>query len=447
MIALSRVASHRVVVAGLAMGLWFGVGCKKAPEQKPLDELAVATTEAPDAETLTEGNELPAVDQGGAMTDAPPKERAAASAESGIDSGLDRKIRAALKDAESGDLARAAESLAALVESPNGGYLAAYNLGLVHEAQGAYDKAAQDYYKALTLEPDFSPALMNLTRLYLRQGSVEDAKKIVEKSTSARPDNLGHRVAELEVMLEQRRYEDVERQARELLRRDEQNIEAMIALAEANYRLEKFELARAILERGVKIDPERGELFYRNGLVELKLGNKTKARTNFEEAVRVQPRLPEAHNNLGVLMHEARDYDNAIAHYRKAIGDWPDFAVAWLNLGNAYKGKGSFKEAETSFKKAIEVDANYADAHFNLALLYLESDMQGISVEQRLQLAIDTLNTYKSVARGKLEKGDPADKYIAEAKKAIEEEKARQEMLRQSQMGVDESGNGEEDVQ
>lgn len=435
MMTMKSMMTSKVMLAGMAMSLWFGVGCKKATE-KPLDDLAVATTEAPDAETLTQGEEIPEVSA--TSVDTPPKERAAASEGSKIDAGVDRKIRAALKDAESGDLARAEEGLKALVDSPNGGHLASYNLGLVHEAQGVYDKAAQDYYKSLTLAPDFSPALLNLTRLYLRQGGVEDARKIVDKSTSARPDNLGHRVAELEVMLAQRRYEDVERQARELLRRDEQNIEAMIALAEANYRLEKYELARAILERGVKIDPERGELFYRNGLVELKLGNKAKARGNFEEAVRVQPRLPEAHNNLGVLMHEARDYENAITHYRKAISDWPDFKVAWLNMGNAYKGQGKFKEAETSFKKAIEADADYADAHFNLALLYLESDMAGVGVEQRLQMAIDTLNTYKSVARGKLEKGDPADKYIAEAKKGIEEEKARQEMLRQSQIDVEE---------
>ena len=64
-------------------------------------------------------------------------------------------------------------------------------------------------------------------------------------------------------------------------------------------------------------------------------------------------------------------------------------------------------------------------------------DGKGLSVEQRLQKAIDTLNEYKSVARGKMAKDDPADKYIAEAKKGIEEEKARQEMLRQSQMDAE----------
>ena len=62
----------------------------------------------------------------------------------------------------------------------------------------------------------------------------------------------------------------------------------------------------------------------------------------------------------------------------------------------------------------------------------------------RLQLAIDTLNNYKSAAKGRLAKGDPADAYIAEARKAIEEEKARQELMRQSQMGAEDTSGGDD---
>lgn len=445
-----RIANN--MKAGVLLGMLlvgaFASGCK-SPEQTPDEPIVEAprVVEEPVAQepaveepvTREPASEEPAVEE--PVVEEPVADESDDNSTMQVDAGVDSQILAALSKAKGGDLASAEAELRALADKPGGGFLASYNLGLVHEAQGAYDKAAQAYTKSLSLEPDFSPALINLSRLYVRQGRVSDAKKIAERYINNRPRNLDHRVALFEVMLAQKRYEDVALQARELLRKDEQNVDAMMALANANYRLGRYELSRAILERAAKLAPERGDIFYRYALVELKLDNKVGARSNFEQAISNQANFPEAHNNLGVLYHEARDYENAIASFEAAVRFWPDFKEAYLNLGNAHKGKGQFRDAEVAFRKAIEIDSDFGDAHFNLALLYLESDVPGMDALQRYQKAIDTLNTYKSVARGRLGKADPADKYIAEAKNAIEEEKARQELLRESQMGADDMGD------
>lgn len=458
-----RRRARAVLLFTAVASLTLSVGCKSKPEPKedaPIteEETRVETTEAPSAEELV-GAPEPDPEQPAPTEEVAPTEEAVsevaseAPAEEGgegdaevaggggdaaaVDAAVERKINRAIKNARGGDMAGAASTLEGLVDEPNGGFLAAYNLGVVYESQGEYEKAAQAYYKALTKNPDLSPALKNLSRLYLRQRRVADARKIVDRYINTRPRNLGHRAVLLEVMLAQGRYEDVVRQAKELLRKEERNVDAMLAMAEANYRLGRFELSKAILERCTKIAPERGEIYYRYGLVELKRNNSSGALSNFEKAVEVQPRFPEAHNNLGVLYHEARDYDAAIEHFNAALRDWPDFKQALLNLGNAHKGKGQFRDAEVAFRKAIDVDKEYADAYFNLALLYLDSEVPGMEKIPRLQKAVDTLNSYKRVSRGKLAKDDPADKYIAEAKKAIEDEKARQELMRESQMGGD----------
>ena len=353
-----------------------------------------------------------------------------------VDSGTAGFINSAILGAEKGDLEGAASELESIVDQENGGYLAAYDLGVVRERQGKYDKAAKRYFQSLQKNADCSPALVNLIRLYLRQDRSADAERLAQKFMNARPDNFGHRVAALEVSLYKGQYEDVIRLSKAILRKDERHVDAMYALAQANFRLERFELARAVMERAVDLDGARADLYNMFGLVQLKLDNKPKAMINFQKAVELRSQYPEARNNLGVLYHDARDYVAAGEQFQEAIRIYPDFKQAFLNLGNAYKGLGRYKDAELAFKRAIGLDSKYGDAHFNLGILYLDSDIPGIDPIARLQKAIDSFKTYKAVAKDR-RKDDPADKYIDEARKTIEVENQKKEMEREAQMGAE----------
>ena len=385
-------------------------------------EMQPGEVEAPQTEALG-GPEMMGQEDGIARSEEPPKEVV-------VDASLNAEIQRAISEARNGNQAAAINQLENLSDRPDGGFLASYNLGLLHAGQGAYDKAAKAYVKALQKNPDFSPALVNLSRLYLRGRRTDDARQIVDRYVDLRPRNDGHRVAQLDVLAAQGKYEDVIANGQGLLRKDDKNVSAMVAMASANYMLGRHELAQVILNRAAELAPTRGDVFYLAGLIALRLEDKPTALVNFKKAVENQPEFAEARNNLGVLMHEARDYDNAIVQYRAALESWPDFKQAFLNLGNAQKGKGEFKGAEESFKKALSIDKSYADAHFNLALLYLEADMPGMDKIQKWEKAIEVLGQYKEVAKGV--KDDPADKYIKEAKKMISDEKARQEMMREA---------------
>src|SRR5690606_34263869 len=99
-----------------------------------------------------------------------------------------------------------------------------------------------------------------------------------------------------------------------------------------------------------------------------------------------------------------------------------------------YKGLSRFRDAELAFKRAIEIDPQFADAHFNLAILYLDSDIPGMGPIARLQKSVDTFGQYKAVNKT-MAKDDPANKYLEEARKAIEIEKQKQEMMREAQKG------------
>jgi tetratricopeptide (TPR) repeat protein len=312
------------------------------------------------------------------------------------------------------------------------GHIAQYNIGVMYEIKGETTRAIEAYQKALSSEPDFTPALHNTAMIHLRSGNVSEASSVTQSYIDKRPDNIDHRTVQLEIMLHKGQYQDTIRRSKALLRRDERNVRAMLALARANFRMERHELAKAVLTRAVDINPDRADAYYLFGLIAMQNDDDAKARANFEKAIELQPRFAAARNNLGLLYHEATDYDAAKEQFQKATDYLPSFKEAYLNLGNAYKGMGKFDEAKSSFDRAIELDGNYADAYFNLGILYMDSKIGDLDKIPRLQKAIEYLNEYKGVVK-RIESDDPVNDYISEAREKIKVERQRQEMMRQTQ--------------
>lgn len=355
-----------------------------------------------------------------------------------LSAGFQSDLDQALQAARQGNRDRAVERLQNLVGDANGGFLAAFNLGVIYEGEADYAQAARRYSQALGKNPDFSPALLNLVRIYLRLGQVQDAAKIAEKYAELRPDNMSHRGVTLEITLHQGKYEEVIQKAKQVLRRDETNVAAMLVMAQANMQLGRHELAEAILQRVRELNPNLSEVYFKYAQIRAGRDEITEAITLYERAIELRPNYPEAHNNLGVLFQQAGDYRAAADQFSAAIAASPDFKQAYLNLGNAQKGLGEFSAAEASFKKALKLDPRYDKALFNLGVLFLDSEVPGSDKIGRLNISLDYFGQYKNVLASAATKDDPADKYIQEARKAIEAEKAREQMMRQAQMQMDE---------
>ena len=430
-----------VLVIGLAFAVSACAGKGEKDDEGQAKVKETSTTPSEDAES-DPGGESAAEES--AADEAPEDEAAdeqapsdSTQADSGSDTGADlegapsSKIEAAIRKARRGNRDRALNQLEGLV-SEDGGYLAAYNMGIIHESEGATKKAATRYQQALTKNPNFSPALLNLVRLYLRNGQTSDADAIARKYMDKAPENMSHRAAHLEVDLRKGQYEEVIRSAKKILRRDEKNVDAMLAMAEANMALERYELARAILDRASEIEPDRAEIYFKYGVISDEEGSQAAAIDGYQQAIKRRGDYPEAHNNLGVLYHQARDYQAAIDEFSAAIKWSPSFKEAYLNKGNSLKGNGSFQEAANTFEKALEIDPKYADALFNLGILYLDSDFEGMDKIPELKKSVEYFEKYKSV-KGRVAEDDLVHKYLKEANKAIEVEKQRQEMMRQQQ--------------
>ncbi len=202
------------------------------------------------------------------------------------------KVDSAVAAAQGGDLNGAASTLSGLVDMPNGGYLAAYNLGVIRERQGQDSEAEKAYTKAIQAKPDFGPALRNLVRMHLSAGNISKASNALNLvNAKVRDDTLDHQVTELDVKLAKGQYEDVGVQARRILRIDEKHAGALLALSRAEYQAGRYELSAAVLKAVEKFHPNVAETYYRKGLIALKFDKRGEAEKHFKAAIDKQGAL------------------------------------------------------------------------------------------------------------------------------------------------------------
>jgi tetratricopeptide (TPR) repeat protein len=230
------------------------------------------------------------------------------------------------------------------------------------------------------------------------------------------------------------RYEDAIRQSKLALGRDERYVPAMIVLAKSYYYQRKYELATSIVDIAKSIDPNNAECFNLLGFIALTRDDRISATAAFKKATELDANYGNAWDNLAAQYLFAKNYDGALEAALKATQLLPTFPKAFLNLGSAYRGKQQYVEAENAYKRASQLDPQYAEAYFNLGILYLDAkQIPNTDLITKLNTSINYLNKYKQTAGYRLQKDDPADTYIAEARTGIDREQKRLQRMQKQQ--------------
>lgn len=274
----------------------------------------------------------------------------------------------------------------------------------------------------------------------LAAGSLAPATQAFAATTQLPAETKGDPKPDTDIAqryLKSGRYEDAIRQSKLALGRDERYVPAMIVLAKAYYYQRKYELATSIVDIAKSIDANNAECYNLLGFIALTRDDRISATAAFKKATELDANYGNAWDNLAAQYLYAKNYDGALAAAEKASQLLPTFPKAFLNLGSAYRGKQQYAEAENAYKRASQLDPSYADAYFNLGILYLDAkQMPNTDLITKLNTAINYLNKYKQVAGYRLQKDDPADTYIAEARTGIDREQKRlQRVQKQQQRG------------
>ncbi len=303
----------------------------------------------------------------------------------------------------------------------------AYNIALCLERQGKLDEARQWYEKAVTARQIQEQALYNMVLLDERKKNLraDEYHRLADTITDVVVRN--NFLAWL--YLKAKNYDECIKHAKAALKEDEQNVDAMVSLGTAYFYQGMLELAQMIFSTAEQINPDNFRLQRIYGFLEYKQGNKQRATEHFRKSKKLNPELPEVSNMLAVLAMEIEDFSTAKQELDFALKISPDFLEAKFNLAVALKGLKEYKQARDILVSLEKDPATpkemMKDIIYNLAILYLDNDIEGDGQPARLDTATAYLTRYLAM----VDKRDKEEqKRIAEYLKEAQTEKKKIEL-------------------
>jgi predicted CXXCH cytochrome family protein len=253
------------------------------------------------------------------------------------------------------DRPRGIASLERALAGKSGPVEAYIELAVAYEAQQNPAAAAENYRKALAIDPKLTMVRYDLGRSLAKLGNAQAARDAYEQAIREDP-----------------------------------------ALAEAHNNLggllaQQGETARAVEEyqNAIRVRPIFAEAHNNLGHLYLDQGRLQDAQVELEEALRSDPCFAAAYNTYGILEARRDRIDAALTQFTRATQCDPDFAEAHYNLGTALLSRGNAAKAASAFRRAVQLDGGNAPAHLGLGMALAESGQpQAAIVEVREALRV-----------------------------------------------------------
>lgn len=222
------------------------------------------------------------------------------------------------------------------------------SLGLAYYAQGDADKAVEEYYAALSVDPNCAPAYHNL-------GVALTARNLIDKAI--------------------------------------ESFEAALRILNNMPARARSELGRSSL-----VHHHLADLYQRQD-------RHAEAMEQYTLAILADEGNPQLYIDRGIAYLDARSYDLAVGDFTSAIARDPVSAIAYMNRGNALDEKGETRQAIEDYNKAIRIDPGYANAYYNRGIAYYR--MRNMSASHTdLQKACDLGNRQACEAMNTVRKAE-----------------------------------------
>ncbi len=194
-------------------------------------------------------------------------------------------------------------------------------LGRVFAGTGSYEKALQEYRRAIELEPTSDTAHGGLANTYEQLGRLDDAEKTYRQAIAERPEYWA--------------------------------VYNRLGLFYQHHG--RYEDAAAMYSQVVSLAPDSFTGYYNLGGVRILQGKYAEAIPLLERSLSIRP-TGDARSNLATAYFQMRRYAEAAAHFEQAVKlDEKDYLL-WGNLGDAYYWTpGRRAEAAKAYGKAIEL--------------------------------------------------------------------------------------------
>lgn len=293
---------------------------------------------------------------------------------------MDIRLRLASGQLARGDSDKAIAELNSAIEIDPDFLQAEVMLGLIHIKRGEYDKTLESarrlalrrpdsplsynlmaaayegkqdvanarvsYEKALSITPNYTPALLNLARLDLKANDPNSARQRYETVLTVDRHNEQALIGLAKIARDQKRYQD----ALQLLDRARWHnptaLQPRLILSEIHLQDGNAEQALELIAEAAKLAPREPRVLLLLGQSHLALGNRLEAREAFEKLVKLHPDSADAHFRLSIAQLANKDVTGARNSLRQAVKTDSAYLPARIALGNLELESGNMTEAE-----------------------------------------------------------------------------------------------------
>lgn len=223
--------------------------------------------------------------------------------------------------------------------------------------------------RAITLDPEFAEALVNLARAQNGAGDPEAATSSALRAIALEPElaeaHLQHGRSLLSLGQDRAAVEACRRAAALL----PGSADAHADLGMALLRTGDAAAAVASFRTALVLQPGSARILHNLATALLKQGEAAQAVDYAGQAVAIAPDEPVYCAGLAKMLRENRDIAASEEACSRALALAPDRADMWLLQGENLSANGHFDDAARCYTRALELDANLAQAQVGLAVM------------------------------------------------------------------------------
>lgn len=305
----------------------------------------------------------------------------------------DQAMRAAVHEAQNGQVAQAGALYRAVLELLPGHPDAHFGLALLEQQAGQADAAIEHFATALQGAPEqesywlhYLDALIGARRfatarevldLGKRHGLQGEAVDALEQQLANESVPATDEIDAAAALFAQGRLAAAGEAARALTERFPQHAFGWKLLAAVLYKQRAIGLAMEAMQRAVHYAPDDAETLSNLGLLLTRDGRSAQAIGVLERSLALAPDSAHAHHHMAVALMEMGRLVEAHASAGTALRIDPALLEAWNTIAVILDNLGRSTEAVDAYRRVLAVNPDHTDAHGNM--LFCMSHMESVT--------------------------------------------------------------------
>jgi len=262
-----------------------------------------------------------------------------------------------------------------------------YRLGLLNRFQKQYDRAMENFEKALAINPRLMDVFTNIIVLHTEKNDIETAVEKCNKQIDIVKESPGSMAIVYNLKgglyMAQNKKAEAEAAFKDAIEKDPNSLKSYYALAKIYLMNDEADKSVAQYEALLAKNPNQAGPHMLLGTIYDMKKQFDLSEKHYREALKINPDFAPASNNLAYLLaQQEKDLNIALAFAQKAKEKLPDDPNVMDTLGWVYYKKGVYASAINEFLDSIKKNEKNAVIYYHLGLAYYKNNEKTKAAEQ-----------------------------------------------------------------